>query len=132
VNVVGTQPVDDGAGYWHYLASDLSYPGLQASGGGDVGVIEGTSLGPFVPGAYDPNSRSVKLNVHDFYFFSSGTWAYVTAHEFGHAFGLDHAGTSDYLQSVMVAETTSSYEGLLPRPLDKCAAVNHWPVDINQ
>jgi hypothetical protein len=114
--------------YWTGVGQDVFYSTLRTPTGGDSWVFPHPNPVPGTVGQWDPATNQIWLNItHNT--LSAAQWAWVTAHELGHAIGFGHSSSSDYSKTIMMGQGTAS-TGLQPRTLEKCAAVEAFPVDI--
>ena len=116
------------------MGSELGYSELSTPTGSESGVYPHPSPQVGIAAEWDPGSDQIWLNTFHNYGFSQAQWAWITAHELGHAIGFGHSGSPDYGRTIMMsgAIVDGPGTGLNARPLEKCAAVQNFPVDIQQ
>jgi hypothetical protein len=125
------QGIDIGKSYWTGIGSVLHYPALNTSsqGGGGTVFHSSDAYPPTVPGEYEPATNTIWLNTRHFTTWSPDQWAVTVAHEMGHAIGFDHSTVYDDSKTLMMSPG-SGQPGLSRQPLEHCAAVKAFPVNI--
>lgn len=124
------QSFEGGAGYWGAVGAEAHFPQMHTQQGGEVPVYPSSTLPPDYPGEFLPNSRIIFLNVVHFgTSYNASQWAFVGAHELGHAHGFDHAHTAGTDHSIMQGQGGGA-SGLHTRFADKCAVVATYPADL--
>lgn len=117
--------------YWTGVGQAVNYPTLHTDYGFEVGVYPSSFLESNVAGRYHPESNQVWLNHEDFPSFTEANWAWLTAHELGHAIGFGHGTSFDHSRTIMMNGGSPGTD-LTPRKLEKCGAVRAYPTPLQQ
>lgn len=114
--------------YWGNVGSSLWYTTLSTPSGSESQIVPHPSPSPGVIGELLGNGN-VGLNTS--FILSQSQWAYITAHELGHAIGFGHAGGSS-THSIMADGSWPVPSDLSTRVGDKCGSVRAFQVDLTR
>jgi hypothetical protein len=130
--MIGAAALDSGA-YWTAVGSELQYPGLATQYCCESGFYPHPEPQPGIAAQWDPISNQIWMNVHHDFGFTQAQWAWLGAHELGHAIGFGHSASTDYSRTIMMHGAMVGGipgTGLNPRPFEKCSAVQSFSVNI--
>lgn len=105
----------DGGSYWTGVGSAIFYSDLQTPEDGVVFAYPHTFSDPNIVGQWDPGTDQLWFNTSRIFAFAE--WAWVTAHELGHAIGFGHSQSGDYAKTIMMP-TGFPQTDLTPRTLE--------------